>query len=187
MVYSFIGKVTLPAAGAASSAAAGHKHIIDSITEADTAGLVWAFSLWRDKGVNTHAIARYAIDYFEFSPRLKQVLYRAADLAAEPSLHPYHNNTHFLEVFTLAATLGCRARLDKDSLALLLTAALVHDYHHDGKGNQGQKLRLEKIAADHANCANIGKKACRKRKMGRGATKNLVALSKRSFQRIKRN
>ncbi len=129
--------------------------VIDAMVEGDIAGITRAFTAWRAAGTPPlRDAALPIISYLEFSPRLTSVLWRAADLAAEESPHAYHNNQHFLETFVLAATLGCRARqngtLDHDHFALLLAAALVHDYKHDGKGNGGEKLRLEKIAADGA-------------------------------------
>ena len=48
-------------------------------------------------------------------------------------------------------------------------------------------FRISKIVSDHADDIYISKKTRRQRKVRRRTTKNLVALAKRRFHRIKRN
>ena len=83
-------------------------------------------------------------------------------MAEEENRNHYHNNTHFLKVFVLSALLGADAfkdrRIDAHKLCILLSAALIHDYKHDGTNNKGQRYRLENISLDAAEIAvrNVG-------------------------------
>lgn len=61
-------------------------------------------------------------------------------------VNPYHNRQHFCEVLLSALYLSQLAALAPREQAQLLLAALVHDFHHDGRGNKGAPFRLEKLA-----------------------------------------
>jgi hypothetical protein len=92
-----------------------------------------------------------------FSDTELSMLQMASQLAAEENKNPYHNNTHFLKVFTLSALLGADAfrdnRINTHHLCILLSSALVHDYKHDGKNNKGQRYRLEDISLNASESA----------------------------------
>jgi hypothetical protein len=60
--------------------------------------------------------------------------------------NPYHNCQHFCEVLLSALYLSLLAALAPREQAQLLLAALVHDFHHDGRGNKDAPFRLEKLA-----------------------------------------
>lgn len=73
----------------------------------------------------------------------------------------YHNRGHFRDVVQCAQVLARlnndlptpEHRLDGDDLAVLMMAALIHDYGHDGVGNRDrfgrmQHFRLERMAVD---------------------------------------
>jgi hypothetical protein len=61
-------------------------------------------------------------------------------------VNPYHNRQHFCEVLLSALCLSRLAALAPREQAQLLLAALVHDFHHDGRGNKDVPFRLEKLA-----------------------------------------
>ena len=63
----------------------------------------------------------------------------------------YHNPRHFLEVMLCALYLARVAGLDRDRSARVTTAALVHDFHHDGSRSSDSPFRLEALAADKAD------------------------------------
>jgi hypothetical protein len=46
--------------------------------------------------------------------------------------HGYHNARHFCEVLLCALAIAQLAALSRHEQALLLLAALLHDFHHDG-------------------------------------------------------
>jgi hypothetical protein len=55
----------------------------------------------------------------------------------------YHNHRHFCEVVLCALFLAQLAQLAQREQALVVLAALLHDFHHDGRPN-GQAFRLER-------------------------------------------
>ena len=60
----------------------------------------------------------------------------------------YHNRQHFCEVLLSTLFLGHLTQMPQQLLAQTALAALVHDFHHDGKVNGDVAFRLERIAAD---------------------------------------
>ena len=54
----------------------------------------------------------------------------------------YHNHRHFCEVVLCALFLAQLVQLARREQALVVLAALLHDFHHDGRPN-GQPFRLE--------------------------------------------
>jgi hypothetical protein len=58
---------------------------------------------------------------------------------------PYHGRQHFCEVMLVAATLCQLHRLPVRSAQLLLLAALVHDFAHDGRPSRHFRLELASI------------------------------------------
>jgi len=69
----------------------------------------------------------------------------------------YHNRQHFCEVLLSACQLGQRAGLSPREQAQLAFAALIHDFHHDGRGNRGVAFKLELQSLEKAKryCNNI--------------------------------
>jgi hypothetical protein len=62
----------------------------------------------------------------------------------------YHNGQHFLEVMLSALYLARLAGFDVRRSARVVTAALVHDFHHDGVRSTATPFRLELLAARQA-------------------------------------
>lgn len=62
----------------------------------------------------------------------------------------YHNSQHFLEVMLSALYLARLARLDPHRIARVVSAALMHDFHHDGSRAAASPFRLERLAAQMA-------------------------------------
>jgi hypothetical protein len=56
----------------------------------------------------------------------------------------YHNAQHFCEVMLSANFLSLLADLNPDSRLEVVLAALIHDFHHDGKVNGPIPFRLER-------------------------------------------
>ena len=63
--------------------------------------------------------------------------------------HGYHNARHFCEVLLCALAIGQLAALSRQEQALLLLAALLHDFHHDG-GKRLHPFRHELCSLDAA-------------------------------------
>lgn len=59
----------------------------------------------------------------------------------------YHNGRHFLEVLLASLYLARCAGLGASRAARVVTAALVHDFHHDGTRSASSPFRLESQAA----------------------------------------
>ena len=58
----------------------------------------------------------------------------------------YHNGQHFLEVMLSALYLGRMAGLEVARIARVASAALMHDFHHDGSRTTASSFRLELLA-----------------------------------------
>jgi len=62
----------------------------------------------------------------------------------------YHNTQHFIETMLSALYLSHGAGLTRDRTARVVTAALLHDLHHDGSRSADLPFRLEQLAASRA-------------------------------------
>lgn len=62
--------------------------------------------------------------------------------------NPYHNCLHTCEVLLCSHYVARRHRLPPEILGRIALAALIHDFGHDGTGNQGIAFRLEQAAVD---------------------------------------
>ncbi len=62
----------------------------------------------------------------------------------------YHNPQHFLEVMLCALYLARTHRLAPQRVARLVTAGLIHDFHHDGSRGASAPFRLEWLALQMA-------------------------------------
>ena len=124
------------------------------------------FMGWRQNVSPTMpALISLACDCFgitEDHPLLKPVLV-AAILSEVQHLNPYHNTHHFHEVMTMVLRLCAthnqilheeKHQVNADDIMVLMMAAAIHDFAHDGKGNfldgDHYPSRLERKAIDHA-------------------------------------
>ncbi len=118
---------------------------------------------WRDGDAPSNAmIAQSALHYFEIesSHQYYSAVMVAGVLADIPHDNIYHNNHHFREVIVLLCLLMAKHnaiapfKLSSHDIALLLIAACIHDFSHDGEGNilKGAHMpsRLEKRAFSRA-------------------------------------
>jgi hypothetical protein len=64
--------------------------------------------------------------------------------------HGYHNGQHLLEVMLCALYLSRLASLDARRVLRVVTAALVHDFHHDGSKSAAEPFRQESAAIAQA-------------------------------------
>ena len=62
----------------------------------------------------------------------------------------YHNPQHFLEVMLCALYLARSHKLEPQRVARLVTAGLIHDFHHDGSRGASAPFRLELLALQKA-------------------------------------
>ncbi len=62
----------------------------------------------------------------------------------------YHNPQHFLEVMLCALYLARTHRLGPQRATRLVTAGLIHDFHHDGSRGASAPFRLELLALQKA-------------------------------------
>ncbi len=62
----------------------------------------------------------------------------------------YHNPQHFLEVMLCALFLARLHQFDALRVVRLVTAGLVHDFHHDGSRGASSPYRLELLALQQA-------------------------------------
>ncbi len=62
----------------------------------------------------------------------------------------YHNPQHFLEVMLCALYLARTHGLAPQRVARLVTAGLIHDFHHDGSRGASAPFRLELLALQKA-------------------------------------
>lgn len=64
--------------------------------------------------------------------------------------HGYHNGQHLLEVMLCSLYLSQLASLEARRLLRVVTAALIHDFHHDGSKCSAQPFRQELAAIEQA-------------------------------------
>lgn len=62
----------------------------------------------------------------------------------------YHNARHYLEVALFALYLSRMQQLPRDRAARVVTAAMIHDFHHDGSRSADAPFKLEVISAASA-------------------------------------
>ena len=62
----------------------------------------------------------------------------------------YHNPQHFLEVMLCALYLARLAGFDARRTARVVSAGLMHDFHHDGSRSTSSPFRLELLAAQRS-------------------------------------
>lgn len=77
-------------------------------------------------------------------------LAQAADTEAFAENNPYHNSQHYCEVMLSSYFLSLLAGMDDQITAEVVSAALIHDFRHDGKANGDIPFRLERKAINEA-------------------------------------
>ncbi len=127
---------------------------VTSLLQADTKTMGAVYEEWYEAIPDIEEFVDACIEKIHFSEVSKNIIRSAAKLASEESPNLFHGNKHFLQVFSLAFCLGNRlfseGRIDEVTFRNLISAALIHDYKHDGSNNKGIQFRLEKIAVDSA-------------------------------------
>jgi len=97
----------------------------------------------------TFALAQQSIGLEPADPLVRAGRSIAADIdagigAGDPA--GYHHARHFRDVMLCTLYLARLAGVPPRSMALLVLAALVHDFHHDGRDDGSQPFRLETLA-----------------------------------------
>jgi hypothetical protein len=131
-----------------------NQDVVHAIKHADIPAIIKISTQWQSAAPDLAPTAENVLDGLNFIPLNYNLIKAAIGLAAQTNTNPYHGNKHFLDVFILSAALGYHAykdqKIDAQGFSYLLTAALIHDYKHDGGNNRGIQYRLEKIAIDAA-------------------------------------
>ncbi|MEZ5814928.1 MAG: hypothetical protein R3E13_09485 [Alphaproteobacteria bacterium] len=127
--------------------------------QADAPAMANVFRKWQRQPPDIEGFVQNAIANVGFSDKSESVIMVAAKLAAEPNANAFHGNKHFLQVFATTYTLGLRAlqeeRITSQTFGNLLTAALIHDYKHDGTTNNGEQFRLENRSCEESKASLI--------------------------------
>lgn len=134
--------------------------VVTAVTKGDISAAIRVIESWRETMPDVGAVVDTVASQMPFTPYTRGMIMAAGKLAAEPLENVYHGNRHSLEVFLVTSVLACHAhregRLSLPHLGLLLTAALIHDYKHDGtsnfnpKTNRNDQLKLEGRAVEAA-------------------------------------
>ena len=104
----------------------------------------------RDRVQHAHALAMRSLGYDATEPLHRAGAAIAGDIdrgIGAGVAGGYHNGRHFLEVVLCALYLTRIAGLARERSARVVTAALVHDFHHDGSRSATSPFRLEALAA----------------------------------------
>ncbi|MFK7839091.1 MAG: hypothetical protein AB8B83_02070 [Bdellovibrionales bacterium] len=117
------------------------------------------FLYWRKNPPDLEGLVKACCDDVGFSEQKQRMINVSAVMAAEDNGNDYHNNHHFREVFALMYMMAFdgyrKGRITKEHFARRLSAALLHDYKHDGLTNNShgehQQFRLEQQAFDEAH------------------------------------
>ena len=122
-----------------------------------------------DRLEHAHTLASRSIGLPETDPLLVAGLAIARDIdhgIGAGVAAGYHNGQHFLEVMLCALYLARLACFDPRRTARVVTAALMHDFHHDGSRSASSPFRLELLAAQEAQpylrAAEVDDDECRR-------------------------
>ena len=81
-------------------------YLKESAQYADLDMLRGVIELWKSNLPDLYHVVENTISSCDFDDRHENVILEAARLAAEPNKNPFHNNFHFLEVFSICFFLG---------------------------------------------------------------------------------
>ncbi len=131
---------------------------VDILQSAEISDLGDLFHYWRENSPDLEALVAACCEDIQFPEGKQKLIEVSAAMAAEENNNPYHNNHHFREVFALTYMMAydgyTKDRITKEHFARRLSAALLHDYKHDGLTNTidggHQQFRLEQQAFDMA-------------------------------------
>lgn len=77
-------------------------------------------------------------------------LAQAVDTEAYTFNNPYHNSQHYCEVMLSSYFLSLLSGVNDHEITEVVLAALIHDFHHDGKPNRKIPFHLERKAIKKA-------------------------------------
>jgi hypothetical protein len=107
----------------------------------------------KDSMAHAHALAMRSIGIGDGDPlyRAGRAIARDIDRGIGAGVpHGYHNARHFLEAMLCALYLARLSKLDRRRSSRVVTAALIHDFHHDGSRSSEAPFRLEALACVEA-------------------------------------
>jgi hypothetical protein len=111
------------------------------------------FAARRDSLEHAHALVSRSVGIPESDPRVMAGRAIARDIDRNIGAgvaNGYHNGEHFLEVMLSALYLCRLVRLSPGRAIRVATAALAHDFYHDGSRGSKQPFQLERRAARKA-------------------------------------
>jgi hypothetical protein len=118
-----------------------------------------------DRLEHAHTLASRSIGLPDIDPLLRAGRAIARGIGAGVAAG-YHNGQHFLEVMLSALYLARLVPLDPRRTARVVTAALMHDFHHDGSRSASPPFRLELLAVQEAQpylrAARVDDDECRR-------------------------
>ena len=94
--------------------------------------------------------AMFSIGLADDVPLVRAAATLAAEIDAgvgDGRANPYHNSQHFCEALLSVLYLSALASMPPLIRARMVSAALAHDFHHDGRNSIGAPFRLERLAA----------------------------------------
>ena len=94
--------------------------------------------------------AMFSIGLADDAPLARAGATLAAEIDAgvgDGRANPYHNSQHFCEALLSVLYLSALASMPLLVRARMVSAALAHDFHHDGRNSIGAPFRLERLAA----------------------------------------
>jgi len=123
----------------------------------------------RDRLEHAHSLASASVGLPESEPLLRagRAIARDIDRGVGAGVATgYHNSQHFLEVMLSALYLARLLRLAPQRTMRVVTAALMHDFHHDGSHGTSSPFRLERLAVQKAQpylrAARVDDDECRR-------------------------
>lgn len=106
-----------------------------------------------DRLAHAHSLAMNSLGLRQTDPLLRAgaAIAHEVDMGIGAGVaNGYHNAQHFLEVMLSALYLARIAGLESRRAARVVTAGLIHDFHHDGSRAGAAPFRLEQLAVQRA-------------------------------------